>query len=494
MPAVASRARRVAALVALMAIGISLLSASPAHAGSSTLLITEVDYDQPSDDTGEFIEIYNVGRSPASLNNVAILLFNGSQSPATEYGRITLGGKLGPRSILTIASDTIPFLLPGGGAVVSLPGTSDQIQNGAPDGLALVNLSTFAVIDAIAYEGAIPAAQIVGGPVVDLGPSVGTDTGTLADTSLSRKAMDLDNNASTDWRMVDSTPSDHNCVLVGTSGNDQIVDASKNGSVLCGGPGNDTLTGLDGGDLLIGGPGNDGHLGGRGDDVIDGRSGMDMVGFYDSGVASGVTANLAEGWSDNAQLGSDWIVFAGPEGAEASTIEHLKGSPYADLLIGDSGPNSIEAREGDDVVHGGAGNDVLRGNAGGDSLYGEDGDDTIQPGAGNDPVVDGGSGINLLDYTDIRGPGEGQVVDFAAGMATGGAGTDGLIGFTHVNGTARNDHLTVAIDGVQSFVSGAGGDDVVSTLDADALDWNVGADGFDTCYADATETVMLCEA
>ena len=47
-----------------------------AHAQSTTLVINEIDYDQPSIDTAEFIELRNVSGAPISLDPYALVLVN----------------------------------------------------------------------------------------------------------------------------------------------------------------------------------------------------------------------------------------------------------------------------------------------------------------------------------------------------------------------------------------------------------------------------------
>ena len=45
---------------------------------------------------------------------------------------------------------------------INLPASSNNIQNGSPDAVALVNNSNNTLIDALSYEGAITAANITG--------------------------------------------------------------------------------------------------------------------------------------------------------------------------------------------------------------------------------------------------------------------------------------------------------------------------------------------
>lgn len=116
----------------------------PAPTGSAHLVINEVDYDQVGADTGGFVEIANTGTGVATLDGVALVLVNGGDS--TEYGRKALTGSLAAGAKLVVNVDP---------------------QNGAPDGLALVDATTDVLLDALSYEGAISSATI-GTKVFDL--------------------------------------------------------------------------------------------------------------------------------------------------------------------------------------------------------------------------------------------------------------------------------------------------------------------------------------
>ena len=46
-------------------------------------MINELDYDQPSTDTAEFVELKNVSASPTNLDTFALEIVNGATTPAT---------------------------------------------------------------------------------------------------------------------------------------------------------------------------------------------------------------------------------------------------------------------------------------------------------------------------------------------------------------------------------------------------------------------------
>jgi Lamin Tail Domain len=113
---------------------------SPPPPGGSHLVINEIDYDQVGADTAGFIEVENTGTAAASLDGIAVVLVNGGDG--AEYARKALTGTLAAGSRLVVDTDA---------------------QNGAPDGVALVDTGSGALLDALSYEGAITSATIGGG-------------------------------------------------------------------------------------------------------------------------------------------------------------------------------------------------------------------------------------------------------------------------------------------------------------------------------------------
>ena len=146
----------------------------------STLVINEIDYDQVGADSGGFVEIANTGSSAATLDGIALVLVNGGDG--TEYARVPLTGTLAAGGYLQIDIET---------------------QNGAPDGVALIDTASKALLDALSYEGEITAATIDGQSynLVEGTALAATivDSNTV-DGSLSRLPDKQDtNNAASDW-------------------------------------------------------------------------------------------------------------------------------------------------------------------------------------------------------------------------------------------------------------------------------------------------------
>ncbi len=175
--------------------------------GANHLVINEVDYDNLSTDNAEYIEIYNPSTAAVPLTGKQIVLINGSGG--TTYATINLGtGMLAAGGYLVIAGANVT--VPTGATKVDPGWTTDEIQNGAPDGIALIDNLSQTLIDALSYEGAMTMVDISGFPAeVSLVegtvlPGTVLDSNT-ADGSLCRSpnAQDTDN-AAADWRFCSS--------------------------------------------------------------------------------------------------------------------------------------------------------------------------------------------------------------------------------------------------------------------------------------------------
>jgi hypothetical protein len=152
----------------------------PPPPSDAEIVINEIDYDQVGADSGGFVELKNTGASAAALDGLALVLVNGGDG--LEYARVDLTGSLDAGAYLVLAVEP---------------------QNGAPDGVALVDTATGDLLDAFSYEGEIHAA-VIDGQTYDLvegTPLAATvaDSNTT-DGSLSRIPDGQDtNDAATDW-------------------------------------------------------------------------------------------------------------------------------------------------------------------------------------------------------------------------------------------------------------------------------------------------------
>jgi hypothetical protein len=135
------------------------------------VVLNEIDYDQVGADSGGFVELRNSGTAAADLTGLAVVFVDGSDG--LEYLRKPLSGSLAPGAHLAVDADA---------------------QNGAPDGVALLDTASGLYLDALAYEGAI--AGLVEGTAL---PAEVADSNTVTG-SLSRipDGSDTDD-AAADW-------------------------------------------------------------------------------------------------------------------------------------------------------------------------------------------------------------------------------------------------------------------------------------------------------
>jgi hypothetical protein len=116
---------------------------------AQTVFINEIHYDNTGGDSGEAIEV--AGPAGTDLAGWSVVLYNGSSTQLKEYGTIALSG-------------VIPDLDSGFGV---LSFARAGIQNGSPDGLALVDASDVLVPNQfLSYEGSFtpidgPAAGLL---------------------------------------------------------------------------------------------------------------------------------------------------------------------------------------------------------------------------------------------------------------------------------------------------------------------------------------------
>ena len=179
-------------------------------AATSALMINEIDYDQPSTDMTEYVELFNGTSSAYSLADLELVLVNGSGTPA-EYRRVPLApaGSIPAGGYLVIATSAVTVQSPGvryTPPTASWP-TQDALQNGgttmspASDGILLVNTATMTIIDKLAYEGAL-TVNLTGFGSVSL--VEGTMTSAVDDPAVARSLSRIPNgtdtnDAAADW-------------------------------------------------------------------------------------------------------------------------------------------------------------------------------------------------------------------------------------------------------------------------------------------------------
>jgi len=137
-----------------------IIAASAGFTKAQGLIINEIDYDQPSVDSAEFIELYNSSANAILLSDYTVLLFNGNATSNVVYDSFPL-----PATVLNPGGY---FVICGSGGNVPncnmpLPGKfANIIQNGPPDAVAIRENQTSNITDVISYEGSCIAPYVSG--------------------------------------------------------------------------------------------------------------------------------------------------------------------------------------------------------------------------------------------------------------------------------------------------------------------------------------------
>ena len=203
--------------------------------------------------------------------------------------------------------------------------------------------------------------------------------------------------------------------------------------------------------------------------VIEGGDGDDVLSLA-GGSGTGTTGRQGSLFG---QAGNDRLLG----GVAGSTFDGGVGTDEVDYTSATRlDPANLATGQ---VVHQGGGTDTL---AGIENLTGSPGDDRII-GDGSDNVIDGGDGIDTIDYSAASAVN----VDLRAGRAVGD-GTDGLTSIENVIGSPSADHIVG--DGGANLLDGGQGNDKIDGGSGD--DTLIGRDGSDTVsFQSATEGVTV---
>ena len=175
------------------------------------------------------------------------------------------------------------------------------------------------------------------------------------------------------------------------------------------------LTGNSGANTLDGGAGADRMLGGLGNDTYVVDASTDIV-----------TENVGEG-TDTVQSGITYTLGANVENLTLTGTAAINGSGNAlnNVLIGNSGVNTLSGGAGNDILNGASGKDTLTGGAGNDFFV----FDTALSSASNvDSLTDFAAGLDKIQldkdiFTALQAVGTLSSASFKA-SATGAAGDD----------------------------------------------------------------------
>ncbi|MCV4265952.1 calcium-binding protein, partial [Pseudomonas capsici] len=174
--------------------------------------------------------------------------------------------------------------------------------------------------------------------------------------------------------------STNNNVLVGGTGNDQLVGSYYSDTYVFNlGDGRDTIiesdAGFGGVDVLRFGAGI------KAEDISIQRTGADLALIHRNGTDQVIIPDWLSGASENRSRLLERIEFAD---GQVWTWSDLTSRGVL-----------VQGSEGDDLINGWVGNDLIEAGAGNDVIDGGDGNDIIHGGAGND-TIDGGYGVNQL--------------------------------------------------------------------------------------------------
>ncbi len=309
------------------------------------------------------------------------------------------------------------------------------------------------------------------GPLIPEGetcPSTGTPSTGTPSTGTPSTTPDTDTDRGAPTRS-DCNIQVQGVELSGTTQDDVICGNERGNTIyglagddaIYGGPGNDTLIGGDDRDVLKGEAGDDTLRGGQDNDILDGGNGMDTADYSqeqqtdpdtpNTGVS--VEVNLAEGQATDTWMDEDTLI----------SIENVIGTPGADTIIGDNGPNEIDGGGGTDTsLDGGAGSDTIVVT----STF------TLGANANIDKNFENikGKGATALTLTGDDGPN--IITGTTEGDTLGGAGgNDRLIG------GEGNDTLN-GNDGNDILIGGEGNDTLNGNDGNDTLTGGRGADCF----------------
>ncbi len=241
-------------------------------------------------------------------------------------------------------------------------------------------------------------------------PATITGTNGPNNIKLTAKKDIVDARGGNDTIQASSSKTNHGKDIVcGGSGNDKITGNNEN-NILIGGPGNDAIKGAPGNDLIVGdnanpkGPEN----GPTGSDDLNGTGGQDFVvgDNYATGNVSGASPdkNIVGLNGNDTIIGDDASLHGNATGGKT---DRMGGADGNDLVVGDSyAAHGVARGSGDDNLNAGPGDDVEVGDnysvdgrasgGGKDILAGPDGGDAGATCKAKDPCNDTFYGDNYV--------------------------------------------------------------------------------------------------
>lgn len=162
-------------------------------------------------------------------------------------------------------------------------------------------------------------------------------------------------------------------------------------------------------------------------------------------------------------------IESGISKATETVIENVKGTNFADKIVGNAVGNEIRGKGGNDTIFGRKGGDLLLGGLGRDRLDGDRGNDELWGGLGKDKLI-GDAGNDTFGF-DLSGPPPGVdiVLDFTDGSDSIRVLDDTLLTFADITVTSKAAGTLLSSGGVDfALLKG------VAASDIDASDFSFG--------------------
>jgi len=297
-------------------------------------------------------------------------------------------------------------------------------------------LNTYQTTGVVLGSGApIRRNAITDGDTVVL-KTVGETTATIHDENLTIRAAEGSDGLTLNLAEAPITPTDTrttavNDITLADYAPGEGADVDVNGNGL-----DNVITGNSGDNRLSGGGGTDTLIGGGGNDVIDGGAGGDTTTFSGARDDYRVTrtgdvftiTDLRDGSTAGVDTvtGVETFTFSDGSRTSANLINgraSLNGTNKSDTFAdaaardttysGGNGNDTIDGRDGSDILRGDNGDDRLDGGSGEDQLFGGNGSDRLEGGSGDD-LLSGGNGNDVFVFR--AGFGDDAVLDFRAGQ------------------------------------------------------------------------------
>lgn len=150
---------------------------------------------------------------------------------------------------------------------------------------------------------------------------------------------------------------------------------------------------------------------------------------------------------------------------DPSVARFLFNNTPANLILGNTGNNTLQGTTAANIIYGRAGNDKIYGNGGNDILLGEDGNDEIYGGANND-YIDGGNGNDK-----IYAYGGNNIIYGRAGNDTIAVGN----GINFIDGGLGNDTITLSSGQDTITLARGNGIDTIHNYSAGSTRFNLSA-------------------